>query len=294
MTPASAAPMSEPTNEDAYEFASPQPCPLDTAGSVQLDTATLEDGDHTVDVAVEDAAGNVDVVSSRVIATHNAPISTANPALNGVTKVGTQLATSTGQWDGAPTGYGYRWLRCDADGSGCAGIPGADGPNYVPTSADAYHRLVAEVTAANHSGAATARSAASSPVADAAGHTTPPAGGGGSGSNPGVGGVAGLTNPLGQLSGHVPNGAQPIGRPRLEISFQLANGHGATHVRSVHDRRWTIAGRLLDGNGARDRGRAHRRGAEGRRPRLGRATARSAAGTAALSATRSHPGRAAT
>ncbi|HYV16877.1 MAG TPA: hypothetical protein VE972_12755 [Conexibacter sp.] len=238
----------EPADDDAYEFPSPQPCPLDTAGSVQFDTAALADGEHAVQVTVEDAAGNVDVVLSRTVSTHNAPISTAVPALGGQAKVGAQLTAGPGQWDGAPTGYGYRWLRCDPDGSGCAGIPGADASAYVLTSADAYHRILVEVTAANHSGAATARSSVSAVVADAAGRTSPLVGGG-SGSSPGIGGVAGLTNPLGQLSGHVPNGARPAGRPRLEIAFRLAAGRSATHLRSARDRRWTIAGRLLDGNG---------------------------------------------
>jgi hypothetical protein len=242
----------EPDNDDAYEFPAPQPCPLDASGSVQLDTATLEDGSHTFSVSVEDAAGNVDVVSSNTVITHNAPISMIAPALSGQAKVGVQLTAIPGQWDGGPTGHDYRWLRCDADGHGCAGISGADGSAYVPTSADAYHRLVAEVTAANHSGAATARTATSDRIADASGHTTPPAGGavppgGAAGSKPG--GIAGLTNPLGQLDGHVANGAQPAGQPRLEIAFRLGNGHTATHVRSARNRGWTIAGRLLDGNG---------------------------------------------
>jgi hypothetical protein len=239
----------EPGNDDPYEFSAPQPCPLDTAGSVRLDTSTVRDGDHTVQVAVEDAAGNEGVVSSHTIATHNAPISAVAPALQGQAKVDIQLTASTGQWDGAPTDYGYRWLRCDAAGADCAGIAGADTATYVPTSADAYHRLVAEVTAANQSGAATARTPASSTVADAAGRTTPPIGGS-SAPAPAPGGVVGLTNPLRKLGGHVPNGVQPSGRPRLQIAFRRGSGGGtATHVRSSRTRRWTVTGRLLDGGG---------------------------------------------
>lgn len=240
----------EPDDGDPYEFAAPQPCPLDAAGEIQLDTRSLRDGAHVVRVSVEDAAGNVNVVHEGTITTHNAPISTTAPALAGTPRSGMTLTAGTGTWDGNPTSWGYRWLRCAADGTSCAGIAGADGPAYALTAADAYHRVVAEVTAENASGASAARSAVSDVVADADGRTSPPAASSPSPtSTASAGGIAGLTNPLAALPGHVANGATPAGRPHVEIGFRLAGGRTVAHVRSPRSRRWRIAGRLLDGAG---------------------------------------------
>jgi hypothetical protein len=240
----------DPGNDDPYEFGTPQPCPLDAAGEVQLDTRSLHDGSHVVRVAVEDAAGNVDVIHEGTVTTHNAPVNTAAPTISGSLKAGATLTAATGHWDGAPTSWGYRWLRCDAAGSACSGIAGADGVSYALTPADAYHRIVAEVTAENASGAAVARSAASGPVADLDGHVVPPTSpGGASAGGSTSGGISGLANPLAALPGHVANGATPVGRPRVEIAFQLAGGRNAHRVVSPRSRGWRIAGRLLDGGG---------------------------------------------
>ena len=122
----------------------------------------------------------------------------------------------------------HRWLRCDAQGDACTPIAGAAGSAYVLTEADAYHRMRVEVTAANGSGAATARSPAGALVADAAGATASSSDGGqgdqqGDGQSrgegggkgaPGSGGIDGLANPLAQLPGHVPNGAAASTRAR--------------------------------------------------------------------------------
>ena len=48
-----------PTNSNPYEFAGAVPCPLSQVGlTSSIDTTKLEDGVHTISVAVEDAAGN--------------------------------------------------------------------------------------------------------------------------------------------------------------------------------------------------------------------------------------------
>lgn len=242
----------EPGNGDAYEFAAPRPCPLDVSGEVHFDTRALSDGPHTFRVAVEDVAGNTDIVTEDVVTTHNAPISTLAPALGGTTAVGTQIAVGTGQWDGAPSTFGYRWLRCDADGQGCAPIAGADDPTYTLTAADAYHRLAAEVAAENPSGDATARSATSARIADADGHTAPPSGKLGAPGAPGgsgAGGIDGLANPIGDREGHVANGAGATGSARIELAFRLPGGRTATRVRSPHSRRWVLVGRLVGADG---------------------------------------------
>ncbi len=249
----------EPANDDAYEFATSQPCPLAADGAVQFDTSTLRDGQHAVHATVEDAGGNQTVVFDGIVETHNAPINSSAPTLTGQASVGAQLTAGPGQWDGAPNGYDHRWLRCEADGSDCAPVAGATGPGYTLSDADAYHRMEVEVTAANGSGAATARSAPSALVADAAGRTAPPSGQGGSGGGgsgaggasptPGPGGIQGIVNPLGQLTGHVANGGNATTHARIAVGFQRADGSTARKIRTRHGHRVAIIGRLTDASG---------------------------------------------
>jgi hypothetical protein len=242
----------EPANGDPYEFGAPQPCPLATDGSIAFDTATLADGRHQVAVTVEDAAGNADVAFDDTVRTHNAPISTTAPSLHGDAGVGGQLTAVPGQWDGEPTDLDYRWLRCDAQGGACDAVAGADDPAYDLSETDAYHRMRVEVTAANGSGAATAQSPASDPVADAAGRTTPAPGGGPAapGTDPAApGGIQGLVNPLAQEPGHVANGSSATTRARLAAALQKADGGTTRRLRTRHGRRQLVVGRLTDAGG---------------------------------------------
>ena len=251
----------EPANDDPYEFGTPQPCPLAVDGTVQFDTGALRDGTHTVRATVEDAGGNAAVVYDGSVETRNAPIAIGLPPLSGSAGVGGQLTAAPGQWDGAPTGYDYRWLRCDVDGADCAPVAGATGSAYPLADGDAYHRMRVEVTAANGSGSTVARSAPSAVVADAAGRTAPPPGPTGGGSGAGGGGSAaggasdpavipGAVNPLGQLPGHVANGSDATAHAHLDVSFQLAAGGTVKRVRIPYGHRATIVGRLLDASGA--------------------------------------------
>ncbi|MFL5816753.1 MAG: hypothetical protein ACJ76L_04040 [Conexibacter sp.] len=250
----------EPANGDPHEFGTSQPCPLVADGSVQLDTATLRDGQHTVHVTIEDAAGNQAVVFDGIVQTHNAPINAGAPTLTGQASVGAQLNAGHGQWDGAPSGFDHRWLRCEADGTACTPVAGATGTAYTLTAADAYHRMATEVTAENGSGASTARSAPSAIVTDAAGRATPPSGQGapgtgGSGAGDGAtppapGGIQGIVNPLGQLPGHIANGDNATAHAHVEVAFQRADGGTAKRIRVGHARRITIVGRLTDPSGA--------------------------------------------
>ena len=55
------------------------------------------------------------------------PLNLAPPLLGGSAEVGKALTVdSTGTWSGNPTGYAYQWKRCDAGGSACATIAGAN------------------------------------------------------------------------------------------------------------------------------------------------------------------------
>ncbi|HEU4701719.1 MAG TPA: carboxypeptidase-like regulatory domain-containing protein [Conexibacter sp.] len=245
----------EPANGDPYEFGAPQPCPLSVDGAVTLDTAAFDDGQHAVSATVEDAAGNSAVVFDGTVQTHNAPINAVAPALSGQADVNGTLTADTGQWDGAPTAFDHRWLRCDAGGSACVPVAGATGAAYDLTEADAYHRMRVEVTAENGSGAASARSAPTALVADAGGHTSASAGQqgagqGGGGAAPSPGGIQGIVNPLGQLPGHVANGGNATARARMEAAFQRADGSTARRIKLRAGRRIAIVGRLTDASGA--------------------------------------------
>lgn len=160
------------------------PCPLSTSGSVSLDTSQLTDGSHALQLIVDDAAGVQTVAYNGTITTHNAPGNTTAPAVSGAAQQGQTLTSDNGAWSPAATYYTYKWQRCDAGGQGCAVIQGATNPTYTLSSADAYHTVVAQVTAHNAAGASPpASSNPVGPVADAVGGTTPPTtSSGGSGS----------------------------------------------------------------------------------------------------------------
>jgi len=135
---------------------------------------TLAGGDvgSTVRVSVTatNLAGSVEASSyqSEVIGSAAPPSNTAAPEVSGVAKEGRELAASDGAWSGSrPLTYTRRWERCEAAGEGCEEIAGATNTTYTPTSADVGHTLRLYVTASNHLGSATARSAPSAAVVSA-------------------------------------------------------------------------------------------------------------------------------
>jgi hypothetical protein len=81
------------------------------------------------------------------------PGNTALPAITGTPVVNHALTTSTGSWNGAPTGYSYRWQRCSSAGTGCVDISGATESTYTLTSADGGHTVRSTVSATNVNGA---------------------------------------------------------------------------------------------------------------------------------------------
>jgi hypothetical protein len=83
------------------------------------------------------------------------PNSTVAPVLSGVAAVGRKLSTTTGTWNSTVT-VTYEWLRCAADGTGCATIPGAVSATYAAVAADAGHTLEVRVSGKNVAGTAAA------------------------------------------------------------------------------------------------------------------------------------------
>lgn len=76
------------------------------------------------------------------------PVAANAPTVSGTTSVGQTLTASPGTWQAVLTTFSYKWLRCDAIGSGCTPIAGATAQTYVPVAADSGHRLSVAVTGA--------------------------------------------------------------------------------------------------------------------------------------------------
>ena len=268
----------EPGSGGAYEFASPRPCALSASGAVAFDTRGMADGQHRLRLEVEDAGGNATVLHDGLFTTHNGPIATAGPRIDGEARVGSALRAVGGAWDGEPASVELRWLRCDGAGEGCEPIAGAIGDAYTPTAADAGRRIVVEAVARNAAGVGSDRSAPTAVVAPASdggdgngggapggngtgggaggpgtggpGEGGAGAGGAGAGDKQGgAGGVGGLQNPLADQGGHAANGSGASAQARLSLRVRLARGGAAASARGRSSRRWTVVGRLADPSG---------------------------------------------
>jgi len=144
-----------------------------------LDTTTIPDGDHRVQVAVVDAAGQRTLSDPVTVTIHNAPTNTDAPRAVGQAQLNAPLSATSGAWDGAPTAFAFQWLRCPSNvtaatvAATCAPIVGATSPlQYALGSDDVGGRVVVEVTATNASGSESAFSAPTVPIGD--GRGTPP------------------------------------------------------------------------------------------------------------------------
>jgi hypothetical protein len=91
------------------------------------------------------------------------PVNTATPTVSGQTKPGYALTATAGTWLNNPTSYLIQWQR--AVGSDWVTIPGAVGPNYLITGADAGAALRVVVVATNDDGSAVVASAPTGLVA---------------------------------------------------------------------------------------------------------------------------------
>ncbi len=121
---------------------------------------------HTFRVKVTatnfDGTASATSAATAVVQLPPPPINTARPAITAVTPpgapfgVGRPVRTSNGTWSNGVLSYGYQWLRCDEDGTGCAPIAGATSAQYTPVAADMGHQLSVTVTATNHGGVVSA------------------------------------------------------------------------------------------------------------------------------------------
>jgi hypothetical protein len=85
------------------------------------------------------------------------PANTAAPVISGTPHAGETLSASTGTWTNAPTGFEFRWRRCDTGGNNCDTIGKAQTQRL--TSAEVGHTIRVTVTASNQYGTSSATSA---------------------------------------------------------------------------------------------------------------------------------------
>jgi hypothetical protein len=155
-------------------FDATQPCPRELDGSLALNTAILRDGQHTIKLYMQDAAGSSTVAWSGIIRTDNAPTVTASPVISGPAQVGSTLTASHGSYI-APAGAGSlssitgQWLRCtDEQAQHCSIIAGATNQTYTPNPADTNYHLVYQDTISDSDGTTNADSAPTVPVTNPA------------------------------------------------------------------------------------------------------------------------------
>jgi hypothetical protein len=236
------------TSNGTRSFAHPDPCPQSTSASLTLDTTGLPDGQHTLKIMVDDAAGDTTTAYNATITTNNAPANTLAPTITEPAQLlaGTTLTAQPGTWS-APNGtgtitYGYQWQDCNSEGTSCKTIPDAQNANYTLTSNDAGHTLRVLVTASDNDGLTTAPSTTSTAVpAPRSPVVTPPP------SSP----AASATSPPPTPAGTPPSTGGPAG------GSGAANGTPATETaqvrlttpyritRSYTKRAFTITGHLL-------------------------------------------------
>jgi alpha-L-rhamnosidase len=122
-------------------------------------------GDHVVDFASTDVAGNPEVMQHATITLADVDTVAAvlGPQLSGVASIGSTLTATPGAWNTKALTFGYQWLR---DGTP---IAGATGTSYVLGVADVGTRVSVRVTATKPTRApGVATSTATPPVASGA------------------------------------------------------------------------------------------------------------------------------
>lgn len=77
------------------------------------------------------------------------------PRIVGTPRAGVTLRATRGIWrPSRPVAYAYRWLRCAADNTKCAWIPGATHRTFTPSDAEVGTTLRVSVKATNAAGSA--------------------------------------------------------------------------------------------------------------------------------------------
>jgi hypothetical protein len=142
---------------------------------------SLGSGDvgHTLALAVRatDSTGSTNGYASVIgpVAGTSPPLaSLVQPSISGPSTVAGTVRIDNGKWSPAPKSFSYQWIRCNANGRGCAPIPGENKTSHTLVRRDVAHALVAIVQARAASGSRAVLSRATPRIAAA---ETPPAGG---------------------------------------------------------------------------------------------------------------------
>ena len=139
-----------------------QTIPGATTASYSL---ALADEGHavTVQVTATNTSGSGTATARGTSAVSAAPPSVIHaPAVTGAAyqqDVPLSVVPNSAVWQDTPdTTYAATWRRCDADGTNCQTIGGANATGYTPSRSDVGHALVLAITATNPDGSATAAS----------------------------------------------------------------------------------------------------------------------------------------
>ncbi len=121
-------------------------------------------GAYTVRVTSASGAGGYFLDISGLVT--SPPVNEGAPGIAGEAREGQTLIAGVGRWSGGtPLSFAFQWVRCDASGSVCAGIPDATGGAYNPVAVDIGSALRVVVTASNAAGTASATAGATAPIA---------------------------------------------------------------------------------------------------------------------------------
>jgi hypothetical protein len=246
----------DPSNANPHEFVHAQPCPLSNSGDVDIDTTSLPEGQHSMRLLIEDAAGNRTTAwgpTTKQIDNVPPPAPSdpdgsgpqvGRPTVVGVAKEGNTLVADPGSWSGEDISFAYAWERCDAAGANCAPIAGATDKTRTLDGADVGKRLRVVVTATNAEGSTPAASDVTNAVVAAGctnGCATPSTGpnsGSGSGGADGAGGSSRLAD--GAVNG--------LGASVLAKVSAAYNGQRV--IRTRWGRRVLVTGKLLNEHGS--------------------------------------------
>lgn len=150
-------------------------CAAITGATAAKYTVQKADVGHTLSVVVTaknaDGTASQDSKGTGIVSDTVAPKLYARPTISGDASVGSTLTGTTGTWAGA-TSIALQWQQCDATGTACVAISGANGRTYGVRTLDVGHTLRLQVTASNKYGSTQATSAVSDVVTAMPGQTT--------------------------------------------------------------------------------------------------------------------------
>lgn len=103
-------------------------------------------------VGFDGPAGVGSPIGLEAFAIVGTPANTSRPTVSGVAEQTQVLTQTAGGWSVGPTSRSLQWERCNAIGTACVAIAGANGHTYTLTPADVGSTIRVQETAANAAG----------------------------------------------------------------------------------------------------------------------------------------------